>query len=500
MENCRSLAKPILDWYGIWASHRKSEPDGAVWSQDPPQGVRITLEAAEKSPIFFLKERSWEKEANLHINTVLCENGLYRLWYGVAKVADPAKRYVCYAESGDGFSWERPELGLVAYSGSTRNNILCAGETHHLGAIFVDPSAPQEERYKGIAPKGRYYRNGRLDPSLDAQKFKELLVAMDLGDISPEERARTIEVRQAVHASVSPDGIHWRNLDAPILDVGRSALDTHNICSFDPHEGKYVAYLRGHLERRRLIRRAEGEEFRCLGTPRPCLMCEPQDPVDDDVYNPCYCPYPDRPLHLMFPSIYHRIASTVDIHLAMSRDGYIWSRPERRPIIDLRHEDGEYGAAYASPNLVVSDGATWRLPYVVHRRRHDFLERGARYPEDGEFRWASWQEDRLAGLEAPTEGCVTLVQRRCLGREMHLNFRTARDGWVKVELVHPPSTPPRKVEAFPGFGFDEAEKLTGDELSRTVRWNGQSDLSCLKDQEVSVRIHLYRAKIFSTTL
>ena len=202
----------------------------------------------------------------------------------------------------------------------------------------------------------------------------------------------------------------------------------------------------------------------------------------------------------MFPSFYHRIPSTVDIHLAISHDSYNWSRPERKPIIDLSYEGGEYGSMYASPSLVALDSGEWRLPFVGNQRKHDFLDRGRNYPEDGEFRWASWREDRLAGLHAAAEGSVVLVQRPCAGKEMRLNYRTEKDGWVKVELVNPPVTPPRPVQAFEGFGLDAAETLSGDELSRVVRWNGKSDLSMLRGKEVSVRLYLNRAKVFSTAL
>jgi len=493
------ILKPFLDWYGIWPSHRKEEDDGRVWSQDPPQGVQLTIEPAHKSEVFFAGEHPWEREANLGIVTVLHEAGRYRLWYAASKVADPAASYVCYAESDDGLAWQRPELGLCEYEGSARNNILCCGRDLHLGSVFMDPSAPPEERYKAIAPRGRYYRDGQPDPDMTREQHKALLADVEVGGVDARRRAQAIEVRMGVCASVSPDGIHWRNLADPILDVGASMLDTHNLASFDASQGQYVAYLRGHLDRRRLIRRSEGDEFTRLGQPRPCLMCDTQDPVDDDMYNSCYCPYPGQPLHLMFPSIYHRMASTVDIQLAVSRDGYLWTRPERRPIIDRSHEEGEYGTLYASPDLVAPGNGEWRLAFVANQRRHDFLRRGRAYPQDGEIRWAVWREDRLAGLEALSDGVVTLVQRQCAGRELRLNYRTEDDGWVKVELVNLPETPPVEVLPFEGFSLGEAETLTGDELSRLVRWRGKSDLSSLQGTDISVRLHLHRAKVFAIT-
>ncbi|NTU83826.1 MAG: 16S rRNA (uracil(1498)-N(3))-methyltransferase, partial [Chloroflexales bacterium] len=98
--------------------------------------------------------------------------------------------------------------------------ILCEGEAHFLGSIFKDPTAPAGERYKAIAPRGQFYREGKHDPTMTKEKYRELLTAMDLGGVSPEQRARAIETRQTVCASVSPDGIKWTNVEKPILDVG----------------------------------------------------------------------------------------------------------------------------------------------------------------------------------------------------------------------------------------------------------------------------------------
>ena len=123
--------------------------------------------------------------------------------------------------------------------------------------------------------------------------------------------------------------------------------------------------------------------------------------------------------------------------------------------------------------------------------------RDSAYPEEGELRWATWQEDRLAGYEAEEDGFFIIVQRSCAGQQLKLNYRTAPDGWIKLELVEQPHTPPKPIDPFEGFGLEAAETLTGDELSRVVHWNGSSDLSSLKGREVSVRVHMHKAKIFS---
>jgi hypothetical protein len=82
MSGKRSTAIPFLDWYDIWPSHRKIEKDGAVWAQDPPRGVRLSIEPAGKSEVFLVGEKEWEERANLNTNTVLFENGRYRCGTG----------------------------------------------------------------------------------------------------------------------------------------------------------------------------------------------------------------------------------------------------------------------------------------------------------------------------------------------------------------------------------------------------------------------------------
>ena len=71
-----------------------------------------------------------------------------------------------------------------------------------------------------------------------------------------------------LRGAISPDGKTWTFLDEPLLDVGRSGLDSQNIAAYDPDAGRYVAYLRGHQDRRRIVRRSEGNAFRGWSPPR----------------------------------------------------------------------------------------------------------------------------------------------------------------------------------------------------------------------------------------
>ena len=60
---------------------------------------------------------------------------------------------LCYAESEDGLTWRKPELGLQEWNGSRANNIVLgrelAGPRGLMGAaVFRDATAPAHERFK----------------------------------------------------------------------------------------------------------------------------------------------------------------------------------------------------------------------------------------------------------------------------------------------------------------------------------------------------------------
>jgi hypothetical protein len=104
----------------------------------------------------------------------------------------PARRElgICYAESDDGIRWRKPELGLVEFEGSRRNNLVARmqGEC----GIFLDAHESNPERRYKLVAHGR----GTL-----LTRF-------------------------------SPDGIHWRD-PVPCPEI-QTAGDTHNNALWAP--------------------------------------------------------------------------------------------------------------------------------------------------------------------------------------------------------------------------------------------------------------------------
>ena len=117
---------------------------------------------------------------------------------------------VCYAESKDGLRWEKPNLGLCEYKGSTQNNILLRSvdlpeEGNFFDNFFAfkdeNPTCPENERYKALTYHHLYQLAGW----------------------------------------VSADGLRWTR--KAVFDV-KGHFDTLNVCFFNHKTGKYNAYVR----------------------------------------------------------------------------------------------------------------------------------------------------------------------------------------------------------------------------------------------------------------
>ena len=227
-------------------------PDVVEWrGSDIPSGIRLRAIPAQKSDPFLRADSPWEE--HLRHATVIRDGGIYRLWYDTKSLG-------CYAESDDGTTWRKPKLGLREFDGTTANNILWGEnlppEPDYVGAgcVFIDPSAPAQERYKSFHNR-----------HIDAEVFEEFRRRYP-EDTSPRAQSG-IERGKGTLAqagATSPDGIHWTPFDLPLVVHGS---DTQNVAYYDEVLGKYVGYFRTHVFRRRSIGRAETDDFRHFPLP-----------------------------------------------------------------------------------------------------------------------------------------------------------------------------------------------------------------------------------------
>ncbi|MBI5801638.1 MAG: hypothetical protein HZA92_13070 [Verrucomicrobia bacterium] len=162
--------------------------------------------------------------------TVLQDGDKFRMWYYAChwgKNPDWSPRLMqqvakasygplyqgplCYAESDDGITWKKPELGQVLFKGSSKNNALALPHTVVSGAIVIKDAADPN-------PARRYKMTYQFFP-----EFSQPTVA---------EYGR----QPSVALAVSPDGLKWQVIGIPFRNQFVEPS------SFVKHAGHYVIH------------------------------------------------------------------------------------------------------------------------------------------------------------------------------------------------------------------------------------------------------------------
>ena len=168
-------------------------------------GARLVLHKPTQRDVAIVCDAPWEGNTCCY-PTVFRDGDLYRMYYRGSHFDEKTEKMnhqvVCYAESDDGLSWTKPDLGIVEFEGSKHNSIIWDGLGSHNFAPFKDtnPGCDPDERYKAIG--GTVTSKGLLT-------FK------------------------------SADGVRWsKKSDSPVVTKG--AFDSHNTCFWDDQRGHAI--------------------------------------------------------------------------------------------------------------------------------------------------------------------------------------------------------------------------------------------------------------------
>jgi hypothetical protein len=155
-------------------------------SIEATRGVKLEMLRPEKHPNNPILERGKAEEPDEHrasFPTVIYDNGLWRMWYrAIPSHGDYYKSLMAYAESDDGITWRKPELGLSEFNGSKKNNLVKTVRGLSTVSVMYDKEAPPERRYVMAGADMSWYDEWYLD--------------------SPS----------TTRIDVSPDGLNWTPL------------------------------------------------------------------------------------------------------------------------------------------------------------------------------------------------------------------------------------------------------------------------------------------------
>ena len=166
------------------------------------------------------------------------------------------------------------------------------------------------------------------------------------------------------------------------------------------------------------------------------------------------------------------------------------------PILELG-APGEWdsGTIYAAPDMVHLPDGRLALPYAAatptHNQAHPEYY-GEPMDEKFQLAWATWDDGRLAGLEAEERGEFWSSNLGTFeGTQIAINARTPRHGKVEVALLEPHG---RGTKPLPGYTFADCIPFSGDVIWEPLKWKGKSSLEALRGKELILHFRLTSAK------
>ncbi len=444
-----------------------------------PFGIRIEAQPAESIGPVLPIDKPWEYLI-AYVNVIKVGDEL-RMYYEAIPSRDSSKPgNLCMATSKDGMKWTKPELGIVEFKGSTANNIVFSAAKARYGMhghqVFIDPHAPDEERFKLI------YMGNRVKEGDSKVKEGESKVIERLKQERPESVHGLAETKQLViMGASSPDGLHWTERAEPLMahvnDSGPSVY-------YDEKLKKYVGYFRHFMMGRRAISRSETDDFWKWPAPRLVLWPNPQDEPSDDYYTNSHALYPGtQTMHVMFPVLYKKKSDGAAMRLAASVDGVNWQWVSGGDILNHGPIDSwNAGWFVGGVGLFEIPGERIALACTGSPLPHKF----PRVKPIGEIGLAVWPKERLSCIVADQDGAFTTASLSTEGDELYLNFDTPRTGTIHVQ-----------VDGVNGRTFEDCDPLFGNEMKKKVTWKGDSSLGIKPGESFRLSIRMHNAKLYS---
>jgi hypothetical protein len=455
--------------------------------------------------VVLVTDAPWEGNGANYI-TVFQDGSRYRMYYRGShysyldgKDRPSTRDLYCYTESADGIRWTKPQLGLFAWNGSKRNNVVWDGVGAHAFVPFRDanPKRGVDATYKALGVgRGRH----------------------------------------GLYAFKSADGIHWTLVYSdPVITKG--AFDSHNLAFWDVLRGEYREYHRD-FRNGRDIRTSTSQDF--LHWTEPEFLSysanvapgqhggqptDVKDPVGakypfgrvSELYTNQIAPY-YRASHLLlgFPTRYidrgwtesakalprydyrqvrakgspREGTALTDGMFMTSRDREhfsVWPESFVRPGLRTR-DSWFYGDTYQNWGLVETKSAIEDAPpelslYVTERTGRETGAVVRRY---------TLRIDGFVSLRAPLVGGELVTKPITFaGNRLALNVSTSAAGSVRIEIQNV------EGQAIPGFALADCHDVYGDGLDRTVAWRGYSDLGALAGKPVRLRFEVKDADLYS---
>ena len=434
------------------------------------------------NPVVRANQTPWQTFRAQLYGTVLYipEERKFKMWYLAGarfpweqpvtkdgRLVCPNFQFTGYAESTDGFHWELPELGLVDYNGSRKNNIckLATECAEGVAVVYDVRDKDPARRYKAF--------------------YWEHAVSYQGSPVKPIN---------GMSVAFSADGKEWtEHPDNPVID---QASDTGQQVLWDPDYDVFRGFGRFGAGGRR-VAMSQSVDFVHWSPSQLVLAADSQDGPGVQVYGMGTTFY--EGLFIGLPWMFHQnTTEKLDVELAVSRDRRNWQRVADRGVFipnGLPTEwDGGIIFTASQPLQVVGD--TVFIFYSAVQGDHTYNVLQHAQPGDADYEKfrqratasigvATIRRDGFVSLDAGDERGV-LVTRRFPWpgqRRLHINADLS-GGSMVVEVVAPG-----------GRVLARSPRVTGDQRGFAVGFDEH-----LRDSQrvaVQLRFRLTHAKFYA---
>jgi hypothetical protein len=446
---------------------------------DQMKGAYLHLHEPRDEGAVLKFDEAWEGPQSGYVTIIKDQDQYLAFYRGVSELTHDGSEHerTCIAESKNGITWNKPEVGLFEFKGTRTNNIILAD-----AAPATHNFCPMIDSRPGVAT---------------GQHFKALGGTPD-----------------KLFAFVSQDGRAWKKLrdeavitkaDVPIPHI--HLFDSQNVPFWSEAEQKYVCYFRIWDGLRR-VARTTSQDF-VHWTP-----AELMDQVHDDGKETRPAPkehiYTNQTsAYFRAPHIYVAIAArffegrqvlteaqaraihvdpdyfkdTSDAILMTSRGGHTYDRTFLEGYLRPGIGANNWVSRTNYPALnIVQTGPTEMSFYV----NQDFAQPTAH------LRRYSLRLDGIASVRAGAEsGEFVTKPIRFTGNELEINFSTSAGGGLQLELQDEAGSP------LPGFALKNCQEQIGNEIDRRVTWKNGASLSSLAGKTVRLRCVIKDGDLFS---
>jgi hypothetical protein len=443
--------------------------------------------------------------------TVLHESGKFRMWY-CCNTDDFERTWnLCYAESDDGVEWRKPELNLVEYKGSGKNNLLLPPEYNAAVPIVFrdDEENDRSRRYKMIfTAEDKGGPDWYLTHSDDGIHWE-----------MPPKRlwGRTPGPNQVVHG-FNP----WIE---PLLSLFKDPLTTHPDFKWKIYgQDRWAAHPHEVSPKTRNLSMAHGPDpTRLKGYHGNPLLDPRTGSNEDQIHGGLVQPY--EGLYLCLYQHWKGDDWEVDLRLAASRDGIHFARIQPEvPVLPLAPRGAWDSGMLCTPaSFFTHDGkiqlyyrgsvgtlATGRILFSAadssQLQKHEYwrMMTGLAHLRQDGFAFVTLARPRqhaqplkymdVPKYRTPMRGLLKTIPINCSGlngHKLHVNIENfaPEAAYLSVQISDAASGEP-----LPGYRFSDCDSIGQSSIDQVVTWKENSSLEEISSGSMRLEFQLYGAQ------